>query len=430
MKIHKMCKSIRFVTLLLCGGVCGAVAQSAKDLHDQGMTAADQCPGLKQVCKAASMDKKYKKDCDDFALSMNLSSNRNLNTGYEKLEAKLYPSAARYANNVCDYDPALSSKKQQLLEAIKNAQAPVVAQVPAPVPPAAREDVSPAKFAEADHDFANGDFEAAAAAAHQVTDKDLQPSANAILDKISRYTAAIQDGRQKEAADPQGALQSYRSAISISTRGTGDPSGRIAALETRLHPPAFPMPANPTNVVIPNKVPSLPGQRPPAPDPGLEAARVIAEARQAESHNLQEAMKLFQAAQHLQPTNPEAVAGLKRVQEAINSRPEEQAKVLGDAIRAFYGSNYSDAEDGLTSYLSSATAKYRGAAYFYLGATRLYREILETYGHKAQEAGSSPQVQRSFKDARNACYRPVGKYLSPIVLSAWNVSSANVACAR
>ena len=104
--------------------------------------------------------------------------------------------------------------------------------------------------------------------------------------------------------------------------------------------------------------------------------------------------------------------------------------MLADAIRAFYGLNYAEAEDNLTSYLSSTTAKYRGAAYFYLGASRLYREILDGSGAKAQGAVMSPQVQRPFNDARNACYRPVDKYLSPVVLSAWNSSTGSGSCVR
>ncbi len=420
-------KSFIFVLFVMLSAVaCAALGQSAKELDEIGKVNADQCAGLKQVCRAAGMDKKYKKDCDDFIGSLNDRSNRDLTTGYEKLDAKLYPSATRYANSVCDYDPTLNAKKHELLDAIKSAQQPPPQNPPTPVTPSpvAPNDESAPKLAEAERAFANGDFEGASAAARLVTDKSLQGAANTILQKIGSYNSLMQEARQKEGGDIQGAIQSYRSALNIASRGPGDPAARISALEARHTASVSPL--VPPRPLGPSQVP-----KPLPPDPGVEAARINGEARKAEARNLQEALKLFQSAERVQPGNTEAVAGVTRVQGLINSDPKEQAKVLADAIRAFYALSYAEAEDDLTSYLSSTTAKYRGAAYFYLGATRLSREVLDNDGQKTQQVGKNPQAQRQlFKDARNACYRPLDKYLSPVILTAWNASSTSPACAR
>ena len=78
-----------------------------------------------------------------------------------------------------------------------------------------------------------------------------------------------------------------------------------------------------------------------------------------------------------------------------------------------------DAEDGLRAYLDAPTAKSKGAAYFYLGATRLYEKILSSSGQKADAAVASSEVQRPFKDAHAAGYQPVERFVSPVVMRAW-----------
>lgn len=408
---------------LLAVGAGGA--QSPKEMRDTGMTLADQCAGLKLVCRAATMDKKYQKDCDTFKVSINGSSNRDLASGYEKLDQQNFTRATQWAGAVCDYDPTLAAKKHELLDAIKKAQEPQVVKEVATPPPAPRDEVSPKKADEAEHDFESGDFEGAVAAARQVSDKSLQGRSTAVLQKIASYNNAIAEARQREPGDPQGALQVYRTALGISTRGPGDPAGHISVLEARLHPP--PPPNNPAGGGTRGQ-PLSP--KPVAVDPGVEAGRLVAEARLQEAHNLQQAMRTYENVLRVQPGNPEAVASLARVQGLINSDPKEQAKVLADGIRAFYSAQYAEAEDDLMSYVSSTSAKYRGAAHFYIGVIQLYRGILDSSGQKVKEAEKSGNVQRWFKDARNECYRPIDKYLSPVVLNAWNVSPVSTGCAR
>ena len=420
------------LAFVLVPGLCILFAQSPKELDDIGMHEADQCSGIKKVCKAASMDKKYKKDCDEFTVSLNNSSNRDLRTAYDNLEAAQpsIPLARRYANMVCDYDPALAAKKRELLAAIEK-----------------KTDDSPAKILDAERLLNSGDLDGASVAAKQVTDAGLQPRANAVLQKISGYNADIQEAKRKEAAsDLGGAKSSYQAAQSISRNGPGDPSGNISRLDGLLSAKAkeeekakqptlvAEQPKQPVVVATQSKPPMVgkPSNLPPPPPPDVnaEVAQLFAKEKQDEPLRLREALRDCQQVQRLQPGNVEAQACLARIQELINSDPKEQAKVLADALRAFYRLNYAEAEDDLTSYLSSTTAKYRGAAYFYLGASRLYREILDTAGQKAAEPAKSPQVQRPFKDARNACYRPIDKYLSPVVLSAWNASTGSATCAR
>ena len=489
-------RSVQLLALVLVP-VSFCSGQSAKEWDEIGTANPDQCAGLKQVCRAAGMDKKYKKDCENYQGSLNGSSNQHLTIGYDNLNHQLYPSATFQANLVCDYNSDLSEKKRALLEAIKAAQHPPPPAPPPPTDPSreklsemereyesgrfdaataagrqvtdpslqgrvstisqkiasynsaftegrqkessndlngalqsyqtalsinsqvpndlkvriaavevrlhttpAAADVSREKVAEAERAFEGGNLDIAGAAARQVTDKSLQDRANAVLQKISNYNKAMQEGRQKERSDHDGALRSYRIALAICARGPGEPAVHIRKLET-------------TGSI----------------DPVAEAARLNAEAKQAESRP-GDALRLYQAILRSYPGNVDATAGLKRMQDVINSDPAAQAKVLADAIRAFYSYRYTEAEDDLTTYLSSPAAKYKGAAHFYLGASRLSRHTIQDSVKEAQGVATSDEVQRPFKDARTACYRPVARFLSPVVLSAWNISVGNAACSR
>jgi len=343
----------------LCVGSATAVAQeSAKTLYVQSQASRDPCDKVKKICLAAAMDKKYRRECSDDSAAIGSTNTAFLEQGYARLNTKSYDTAKMYANQICEVDPSVTSKKQQLLTAIKEAQAVVVAAV---TPPAVQ---APPPKPEAK------------VAVQQ------QPTAAQIPQQRAQAAAtpSVQQPRVAQTRPPQAAA-------------------------------------------------------PPKPNPEEEKRKELAvlldhAGKAADTNNLPDALKTYEQAQRLQPGNPDVAAGLAGVQAKINSRPEEQAKVLATAIRAFYSSNYTEAENSLVDYLGYTNPKYKGAADFYLGATRLYKSVLEASVRKPEDAVQLESVQSRFKAAREACYEPIPKYLSPLMARAWKVSAASATCSR
>lgn len=416
--------------------------QDLKTQVDNAKRNPNQCEGLKAACAAAKADKRYTNDCEDFVRALYVQNNTFLNKAYAQLDLKQYQSASRFADLVCDYSSDISAKKQDLKQKIKVA---VEAGQPKPDAPVVA-DRSAEKLREATQAFKNGDFDGALAAAKLVTDENLKENAGDIVQRIAEYRHYIQDAQQKENTELSGmqaARQSYQAALNISGKGPNDPAGNIRRLDGAINakqtevakvtppsplPTTVPATPNPktANPVGPKQAPTS------LPPPNIDAqvADLLRQAVLKEAQHPGEALKQCQQAEHLLPNNEEAKTCVARLQKQIGSDPAEQGKVLAAAIRAFYGANYSDAEDGFTSYLAFPTAKYRGAASFYVGASRIYQEILEGSGKKTQDVIKSSPVQNRFKDARAACYQPVGKFVSPVVLTAWNISAANPACPK
>ncbi len=306
---------------------------------------------------------------------------------------------------------------------------------------------SAALLQEARSAFENGDLPRAAATAAQVTSPESKAAATGIINRVSNYNAAIAAAQGAERAKDTGrAIHLYTAAANIAHNGPGDPTGHIAALragqaaalETQgagtvpTTPIPTPAPA-PTPMTTPTpsdqKANTATAPAPPATPRTLptgdaqgKVSRLLAAAHGAEvSGDLPSALKAYEAVEHLQPGNAEGAAGHLRVEAAIHRDPAEQAKTLVQAIRDFYSLKYGDTEDELTSYLSSPKAQSRGAAYFYLGATRLYRRVLEGQ-QKPDAAIQDAAVQRSLKEAKTAGYQPVARFVSPLLMRAWQMT--------
>ena len=321
--------------------------------------------------------------------------------------------------------------------------------------------------------FESGNLPEAAATAAQVTSPELKGAATGIINRVSNYNAAMAAAQGAERAKDVGrAIHLYTSAANIAHNGPGDPNGRIAALRAgqtasagnegagagsttpTTAPSALPInsansanspssttsanTANPTHASgastpLPvshaadqtaNATTALPTSSHPSPSGDTQAKvnRLLAAAHGAEaSGDLPSALKGYEEVEHLQPGNMEGATGHLRVETAIHRDPAEQAKTLAQAIRDFYSLKYGDTEDELTSYLSSPQARSRGAAYFYQGATRLYRRVLEGQ-QKPEAAIRDAAVQRSFTEARAAGYEPVARFVSPLLMRAWQVT--------
>ena len=107
---------------------------------------------------------------------------------------------------------------------------------------------------------------------------------------------------------------------------------------------------------------------------------------------------------------------------ATTSAPEDPEATLTEAIKDFYAFRYVHAEAKLDAYLQGARAKSKGAASFYLGASRLCRQMLENPTLNRQAAIKDEPVQQAFRDAHTAGYQPLAKYVSPLVMKAWQLS--------
>lgn len=406
-----------------------ALAQDAKSLYDQSLVEGNSCKKMQLACQAAKLDPKkkdYSDTCARFQTSTNRSDEQFRVKAIDSLSKNDFAGASRWANGfVCSADI-----KQSLLNQIADAQ-----KGSAPPPPVqqtpVKTDPSPTLLAEARGAYQKGDFDAALGAARQVTDPNLKPIADDIVGHITSYRSAVSAAHQAESShDYAGAINNWRTAQGINANGPESPATNIARLEPLAHAPTPvqqtpPAQTPPVQVAKNNPPPPPPNTKnqPPPIDINAEVGKLMEEEHKQESaNNLAAAVRAYDAILRLQATNATAQAGKAALMARINSDPAEQAKALAQAIRDFYGSKYADAEDGLRAYLDAPTAKSKGAAYFYLGATRLYEKILSSSGQKADAAVASAEVQRPFKDAHAAGYRPVEKFVSPVVMRAWRTA--------
>ncbi len=399
-------------------------AQDAKQLFDQSLVEGNSCKKMQLACQAAKLDPKkkdYQDACDRFRTSTNRSDETFRVKAIDSLSKNDFSGALRWTNSfVCNADTK-ASLQSQIADAQK-ASSPA-APTPAPIVAVQKADQSSTFLGEARSSFSEGKFDAAVASAKQVTDANLKPYADEIVNKVGAYRAAVSAAHSSEASkDYQGAINNWRTAQAINGNGPDSPGVNIARLEpfTRQAAPA----AQPAPVQVANRPAPPPlsaKQAPPPPvDINAQVGKLLDDAGKASAAGqLPVALRGYESVLRLQPANTTALSGKADIEKKINSDPAEQAKSLAQAIHDFYSSKFADAEDGLRSYLDAPTAKSKGAAYFYLGATRLYEKILSSSAQKADTAIASAEVQRPFKDAHAAGYQPVERLVSPVVMRAW-----------
>jgi tetratricopeptide (TPR) repeat protein len=418
--------------LLLASSPLSLRAQDAKGFFEKAQATSDQCLQMQYVCKAAEMDTKkkdYRQACDASRASLVASDRDSLKKAHDAFDSSKFPQATRYANYVCKANAEQYAEAQQIVKDVQKAlapPAPVTATAPAPAAPVvvAKVDQSSTFLKQAKDAFDAGSFDAARTAAGQVTDPALKSMANDILASISRYQADLMAAKQHEAnGDIDGAIKGYQVALGINAHVPDGTAAHLQELENKLHPAA-------TQVAKGQSLPANPKNQPakPVEDPAVTVAHLLDDADKAKAAGkLQDALKLYEAALRLQPGNAAATTGRSAVQAIISSDPAEQAKTLAQAIRDFYATKYSDAEDELSSYLSSTNVKSRGVAHFYLAATRLSRSLLDRPAspQSVQAALHNPEVQRLFKQSRSEQYKPVERYVSPLILDAWRSSNGS-----
>lgn len=401
-------------------------AQDAKALMDQALVEGNSCKKVQLACQAAAISKKkdFQETCDRFKSATNASDEKFRLRVLDMIGKNNLTGATSFTNNtVCD--AGVKSNLLSQIEDAKKASAPAVASASTP-PPAVKTDQSSTFLGEARSAFSEGKFDAAVSTAKQVTDPNLKPYADEIVSKVGAYRAAVNAARASEGSkDYQGAINNWRTAQAISGSGPESPSSNIARLEPLAHPAAPPPTQQQAPIQVASKAPPPTAKQPPPPpvDINAQVAKLLDDANKAAAANqLQSAMHAYDSVLRLQAGNAAAQAGKADILKKINSDPAEQAKSLASAIRDFYGSKFADAEDALRSYLDAPTAKSKGAANFYLGATRLYEKILSSSSQKAETAIASAEVQRPLKEARTAGYQPVERLISPVVMRAWKAA--------
>ena len=301
--------------------------------------------------------------------------------------------AKRYAKYVSSLDPDLHKQAEQLLAKL---DAPA-----APPPPATSQPAQPAGttqsalLAQAAAAYQSGNLAAARTAAQNVTDPALKPAASQILAEIDHATANAAAAQHHDTTKNPAAESASQSAPATSSH-TASAGTTPASNTSASRTPSTPPPA----VSLQDKVKTL-----------LDQA-----ASSKRNNDLIGAGKRCRQVLDLDPSNSDAKRCLDDLTAELNKDPTRLEKTLRDAIVAFYASRFEDAESGLNRYVGADSAKKKGAAYFYLGATEATRALLED---ASKRAARTREAEVDFKQARLAGYQPVEKYVSTRVLGVW-----------
>ena len=265
--------------------------------------------------------------------------------------------------------------------------------------------VSASLLEKARLNFARNDFAQASFAAEHVTSPAMKKDAQAILGQVHQYVVALQDGVAAEARrDTAAAIQAYTIAVRIKSDGPGDPAARITRIQGQ---------AALAGASAQHARDRAAGRSAHLAAEHARAAALVAKGLSQESTgDLHGAFTSFSEAQAADPLNNAAVTGVQRTE--AKTPPLD----AGPAIRAFYAGQYGEAENQLNALSSAPNAPCRGAVFFYLGAARLYRAVLEG-GQSADVAAQRPDIQAAFHQAHALGYVPLPRFVSPALISVW-----------
>ena len=123
------------------------------------------------------------------------------------------------------------------------------------------------------------------------------------------------------------------------------------------------------------------------------------------------------------PGNPGVAEAIKELRGKLDSSQVRSATEpdVTPALRDFYAGAYDKAAQELNGLTSTPNGKLLGAIYFYLGAARFEHALLEA-GNSSAEAARQPEVQAAFRQARSLGYVPLPRFVSPVLLTAWQGS--------
>ncbi len=398
-----------------------AWAQDAKAVHAQANAESNQEKVVQLLCKAADMDprnKDYRKECDTGRAALVASDKTMLKTAQDASDAGKIATAKRYANYVSSLDPELHRQAQQLLSKLGAPEAATTGGTGTPPPPVSQSGI----LAQASAAYEGGNLQAARSSAQSITDASLKPAALRLLTEIERYAGLVSTGQKHEQAKeyPQ-AASSYQAALELNGHVAADDlSGRIQRMRTMAAgqpPPGTVGDNNDGKVQRPPGTPLSPVK---PPEAALEERkrRLFEEVTAAMARNdLDGAGRKYKQILDIDPANADAKLGLTHISDTLNRDPVRLETTLREAIVAFYGSHFEDAESRFNRYLGADKAKKKGAAFFYLGATEATLALLEDSAHRGAR---DREAREDFKQARLAGYKPVERFVSARVLGIWN----------
>lgn len=262
-------------------------------------------------------------------------------------------------------------------------------------------------WADAQRWYASNDFAQAQSSANAVGSGPFKKDAQAMLNRIKSYVVALQDGSDAEAHhDSEAAIAAYTEAVHIKSDGPGDPTERIARIQRQaaaLQKSQQAEEASRQKDVAKRRV---------------QAAQLMEKGIAAEKvGDLQAAMNMYMAAFAANPANRSAHDSAARIKEQLRNSPQVDVRVA-TAVRAFYAGNFAEAEQQLAPLSAAPGTNWRGAACFYLGASRLY-EIMQQEDTPAEAAFADPKTRAAFAQAKALGYTPVPAFVSPLLLRFW-----------
>ncbi len=418
---HRIC----LAGFILWAATLPMAGQDAKALRAQANAESNQERVVQLLCKAADLEPKnkdYRKDCDVGRTALINSDKTMLKTAQEASDAGKIATAKRYAKYVSALDPELHRQAEQLLAKLNGTEVPPPgASTTSTQPNTPNQGVVLAQALAA---YDSGNLQAAKAAAQNITDVSLKPAANRLLSEIERYAGMVSAGqRHEQAKEYSEAERSYQSALELNSHvGQDDLAGRAQ----RMHQLAAAAQGASQSTVASNHPlkPDTPQVKPGKPgvdvSPDDKKRRLLEESAVLMSKNdFDGAGRRYKQVLEIDPANAMAKLGLKQISDSLNRDPVRLEKTLREAIVAFYSSHFEDAESRFNRYLGADVAKKKGAAYFYLGATEATLALLEDSSRRQLR---SREANEDFRQARQAGYKPIDRYVSARVLAMWNSS--------
>ncbi len=377
-----------------------------RDLANHAKDTGDLQAEANYFCQAAALDgKKYQRKCDKAKADSSKALDQfkaDFDMGQNELQQKDYAGAVRDLGKV-----TFGPNKQQAGLLLKQAQLGMGG-------PAAQQ-VSATAFREAREAYMRGDFDTAETQLKLAQEPAQQAAAGQLATNINVYRASMkQADTMAQAGDWKGAAQKYGFAVMIQPKGPGQPEQKqhdaeqkAAELAKNTPPPA------------PTPVPPPVAQPAPRVNYAAKIKSLLDGSAQAESKgDLKSALSGYQQVLQLDGRRAEALAGKKRVLEAMSDDPKQVEQELAGGIQDFYDAKFDEAEQSLGDYLKVKGIHHEGAAHFYMGAALLSQGW--TAAPKAPQADVlRQQAQKEFAEAKGRHYLPVEQMVSPKIVAAW-----------
>lgn len=385
----------RCIAVLLCAGTFIGVAASARGdqqadaLYAQYKAAkakGEYDAAEKYVCDAAKIDTKYQAECDSVTkyVEPRLSDFENdIILARADLGRGDCQSALTHASAIT-FGPHLAEAKDSVTKARYCIEHPG---------PSDADLWKAAQLAYQNNNFATADQNAA-----QVKSPELLSLAQNMRNNIKNYTIEMQLGDDLFGRkDYPGAAQQYQAAARIKADGPGNPQDKLLKAQQAIAKPK-PGPG--------------PGPNPPEPEPAWKTDLKNAQEAAAKG-DCAAARPLYTRVLQAMPNQPEAIS----VQNLCQGG-EGLEKALAAAVQDYYDANFTQASDAINIYLNIG-GKRKGAAYFYLGAAKISQAFLSDPKDKKEYDKLQQSALEAFRQAKQANFKPVEKFVSPKILAVW-----------